>query len=79
MVHNFELNHALSLVRSEVLHLAMYSPSSSYGVIFLYLSRQFKHGAIDTVPSVISVIRGIAQKHDPRRYDAVTWLLPSEF
>jgi len=57
MVYNFELNHALSLVRSEVLNLALYSPSCSYNVIFLYLSRQFKHGALDTVPSIISDIR----------------------
>ena len=58
MVYNFELNRALSLVRSEVLNLALYSPSCSYSVIFLYLSRQFTHGAVDTVPSLISVIRG---------------------
>jgi hypothetical protein len=57
MVYNFELNHALSLVRSEVLNLPLYSPSCSYIVIFLYLSSKFKHGAVDTVPSVISVIR----------------------
>jgi len=58
MVYNFELNHALSLVRSEVLNLALYPPSCSYSVIFLYLSRQFKHGAVHTVPSVIPLIRG---------------------
>jgi hypothetical protein len=57
MVYNFELNHALSLVRSEVLNLALYSRSCSYSVIFLYLSRQFKHGALDTGPPVISDIR----------------------
>ena len=58
MVYNFELNHALSLVRSEVLNLALYSPGCSYSAIFLYLSRQFKHGAVDTVLSAISVTPG---------------------
>lgn len=79
MVYNFELNHALSLVRSEVLNLALYSPSCSYSVIFLYLSRQLKHGAVRYSTFRYFCYSWITQEHNPRRYDAVTWLLLSQF
>ena len=80
MVYNSELNHALSLVRSEVLNLALYSPSCSYSVIFLYLSRKFKHSTVRRYrPLRYFCYSWITQKHEPRTHDAGTWLLPSEF